>query len=452
MLVSHITQAAADHLLVPYQEFDTDPDNRLVIEYGDGAHRVDTEGNRYLDAIGGMWCTNIGLAQEEMVEAVSEQMRKLAYANPFGDMMGVPAAELATKLATLTPAGLDHTFFSTGGSTAIDAAFRLTQFYHAVRGNRDKRHVISRTDAYHGTTYAAVSIGGKPTDHTSYFNYMSDVHHLQSPNYYRHGAGRTETEFAADLVAEFEAKVHELGGPNSVGAFFAEPIMGSGGVVLPPDNYLRQIWERCREWDILYVSDEVVTGFGRLGEWFVSEKIFGITPDIITSAKGLTSGYIPLGATIYSDAIHEVISEPGHGRYFGVGYTYSGHPVSCAAALKNIEIIERHGILERVRRTGPYFMEQLASLSDLAIVGDVRGSHLMTCVEFVADKETKASFPAAIDIGKLVASEAQKRGLIVRPIGNLNVMSPALTISESDLDQIVSILRESIVAAQALVT
>lgn len=446
--MSQITKAAADHLLVPYQEFDTNPDDRLVIEYGDGAHLVDVDGNRYLDAIGGMWCTNIGLAQEEMVEAITAQLRKLAYANPFGDMMGVPAAELATKLATLTPAGLNHTFFSTGGSTAIDTAYRLIQFYHAVRGNRDKRHVISRTDAYHGTTYAAVSIGGKPTDHTSYFNYIDTVHHLQSPNYYRHGAGRSEAEFADALVAEFESKVAELGGPEHVAGFFAEPIMGSGGVVLPPDNYLKRIWERCREWDILYVSDEVVTGFGRLGEWFVSETMFGIVPDIITSAKGITSGYVPLGATIYSDAIHEVISEPGHGRYFGVGYTYSGHPVSCAAALKNIEIIERHGILEQVRRTGPYFMEQLASLSDLAIVGDVRGSHLMACVEFVADKETGASFPDGVDIGKIVSGEAQKRGLIVRPIGNLNVMSPALTINEAELDEIVAILRESIVAAQ----
>lgn len=450
--MSQTTRDAANHLLVPYQEFDTDPDQRLVIEYGDGVHLVDAAGNRYLDAIGGMWCTNIGLAQEEMVEAISAQVRKLAYANPFGDMMGMPAAQLAAKLATLTPDGLNHTFFSTGGSTAIDTAYRLIQFYHGVRGNHEKRHVISRTDAYHGTTYAAVSIGGKPTDHTSYFNYIDDtIHHLQSPNYYRHGAGRTEVEFGADLIAEFEAKVAELGGPAQVGGFFAEPIMASGGVVLPPDNYLRRIWELCREWDILYVSDEVVTGFGRLGEWFVSEKMFGITPDIITSAKGLTSGYVPLGATIYSDAIHAVISKPGHGRYFGVGYTYSGHPVSCAAALKNIEIIERHGILERVRKIGPYFMEQLGGLADLAIVGDVRGSHLMTCVEFVADKATKAGFPDGIDIGKLVASEAQKRGLIVRPIGNLNVMSPALTISESELDEIVAILRESIVAAQALV-
>ena len=449
--MTDIATLAAEHLLVPYQDFDADPLAMLPIEYGEGAHVIDTAGRRYLDAIGGIWCTNIGLGNEEMAEAIAQQVRKLAFANPFTDMLGTPSAQLAAKLATLTPTGLNHVFFSTGGSTAIDTAFRLIQFYQNVRGTPNKQHIISRTDAYHGTTYAAVSIGGKPTDHTTNFQYITDIiHHLQSPNYYRHGGDLSESEFADQLVAEFEAKVTELGGPDHVAAFFAEPIMGAGGVVVPPDNYLKRIWQRCREWDILYVSDEVVTGFGRIGEWFVTEKIFGITPDIITSAKGITSGYLPLGATIYSDEVHAVISEPGHGRYFGVGYTYSGHPVSCAAALKNIEIIEREGILEHVREVGPYFLKQLASLAALAIVGDVRGSHLMACVEFVADKQTKAAFPDEIDIGKLVASEAQKRGLIVRPVGNLNVMSPALTITTDELDQIVTILRDSIVAAQAV--
>ncbi len=446
-----VTAKANRHLLQPYHAFDAAPDDLLTVESAAGTRLTDTDGNEYLDAIGGMWCTNIGTGREEMAEAIAAQVRRMSYTNPFTDMAGVPAAELAARLAGLAPADLDHVFFTTGGSTAIDAAFRLVQFYQRCRGRPEKVHVLSREDAYHGSTYAAVSIGGKQSDHTPEFHYIDDIiHHLSSPNHYRHGRGLTEEQFADRLVAEFDAKVAELGAQN-VAAFFAEPIMGSGGVVPPPANYLQRIWERCREHDILYVSDEVVTAFGRVGEWFCSETTYGITPDIITTAKGLTSGYLPLGAVLYSDRIHDVISERGHHRFFGVGYTYSGHPVSCAAALQNIDIIERDGLLDHVRRIGPRFIEQLRTLRDLAIVGDVRGSHLMACVEFVADKASRTPFPNDIDIGKLVAAEAQRIGLIVRPIGNLNVMSPALVITEDEIDEIVTTLRAAIVAAQRVV-
>ena len=438
-----------NHLLSPYHLFDQD--EQLVIDQAHGIRVTDTDGKTYIDAIGGMWCNNIGTGSDEIADAVAAQIRKMSYANPFADMTGTPALELAAKLAELAPVHINHVFFSGGGSTAIDAAFRLIQFYQRSRGKPEKRHILSREDAYHGTTYAAISIGGKQSDHTENFFYIDDIiHHLRSPNFYRHGRGMTEQAFADALVADFEAKVAELGAEH-VAAFFAEPVMGSGGVVPPPGNYLAEISRRCQELDILYVSDEVVTAFGRMGEWFHSETL-GIRPDIITSAKGLTSGYLPLGATLYSDAIHDVIAEKGHGRYFGVGYTYSGHPVSCVAALTNIAIMEREGILEHVQEIGPYFMAQLETLADLAIVGDVRGSFLMGCLEFVSDKETGAGFGDGIDIGGLVAEEAQKLGVIVRPIGNLNVMSPALIITKDEIDQIVGTLREAIVAAHARAT
>jgi len=295
-----------------------------------------------------------------------------------------------------------------------------------------------------------VSIGGKPGDRPPDFDFIDDfIHHLSSPNFYRFGGDRTEQEFADDLVAEFEAKVAELGGPDKVAAFFAEPIMGSGGVIPPPADYLQRIWRYCRDNHIVYVSDEVVTGFGRLGEWFVSETLFGILPDMITSAKGLTSGYLPLGALMMSDEIFDVISAEGHGRYFAVGYTYSGHPVSCAAALKNIEILEREGLLDHVKKVGPYFMEQLQTLRDLPLVGDVRGSHLMACVEFVADRVTRRRYSEELGIGKMVSNEADELGLIVRPIDNLNVMSPPLVITGDEIDLIVSRLREAIIRVQA---
>lgn len=446
-----IVAADQRHVLHPYQLFDTYlTDPVLPISDGSGARLVDTDGREYIDAVGGMWCTNVGLGREEMAETIAEQVRRLAYANPFTDMTNVPAVELAERLAELAPGSLNHVFFTCGGSTAIDSALRLTQLYWSVRGQPERRHVISRVDAYHGTTLAAVSIGGKPGDRPPEFHFITDtIHHLGSPNHYRHGAGRSEQEFADDLIAELEAKVDELGGPGQVAAMFAEPIMGSGGVIMPPADYLQRAWRFCRDHGILFVADEVVTGFGRLGEWFVSDTMFGIQPDIITSAKGLTSGYLPLGALIFSDEIFDVISEEGHGRYFAVGYTYSGHPVSCAAALKNIEIIENERLLDHVKDVGPYFMQQLETLTDLPMVGDVRGSHLMACVEFVADAESKRNYPDELGVGKWVSNEADSLGLIVRPIENLNVMSPPLVVTRDEIDTIVARLRDAIVATRA---
>jgi adenosylmethionine-8-amino-7-oxononanoate aminotransferase len=438
------------HHLHPYQVFDVfAEEGALPIASGDGPFVTDTDGTRYLDAVGGLWCTNIGLGREDMAEAIAEQVRRLAYSSPFVDLTHAPAANLAARLAELAPGDLNHVFFSTGGSTANDMAYRLVQFYQNVRGKPEKRHFLSRVDAYHGQTYAAVSLGGKPGDKIDEFEFLDNVHHLSSPNIYRYGRGASEEDFADGLVDEFIAKVEELGGPEHVAGFIAEPVMGAGGVIPPPANYLKRIWEYCRDHDIVYVSDEVVTAFGRLGEWFASEKLFGIQPDIITSAKGLTSGYLPLGATIFSDRIFDVIAETGSERYFPLGFTYGGHPVSCAAALKNIEIMETEGILEHVRDVGPYFMERLDTLRDLPMVGDVRGSHLMVCVEFVRDTETGEAYPDAIDVGHRVADEADALGLIVRPVENLNIMSPSLIITRDDVDFIVETLREAIPTAHA---
>ena len=448
---ARIVAADQRHLLHPYQVFDTYlTDPVLPVARGAGARLVDTDGREYIDAMGGLWCTNIGLGRDEMAEAIAAQVRDLAYANPFADMTNVPAVELAGRLAALAPGSLNHVFYGCGGSTANDAALRLIQYYWAVRRKPERRHVLSRVDAYHGTTVASASMGGRPADRLPEFSFLTDtIHHLSSPNHYRFGGDRTEQEFADDLVAELEAKVDDLGGPGAIAAMFAEPIMGAGGVIVPPADYLQRVWRFCHDNGILYVSDEVVTGFGRLGEWFVSEQMFGILPDIITCAKGLTSGYLPLGAMIFSDEIFDVISEPGHGRYFALGYTYSGHPVSCAAALKNIEIIEREGILGHVKDVGPYFIDRLETLADLPMVGDVRGSNLMACVEFVADVATKRRYPDHLGVGKWVSNEADRLGLIVRPVENLNVMSPPLVIARHDVDIIVARLRAAITTARA---
>ncbi|MDO9346043.1 aminotransferase [Pseudomonas pergaminensis] len=421
----------------------------LNIAMGDGAYIYDTHGNRYLDAVGGMWCTNIGLGREEMAEAIANQVRQLAYSNPFCDMANVTAIELCAKLASLAPGDLDHVFLTTGGSTAVDTAYRLVQFYQNSRGKPTKKHIISRFSAYHGSTFLTMSIGNKAADRAPEFDFMSDVfHHISCPNYYRAPEGMSEADFLDFLVNEFEDKVLTLGADN-VAAFFAEPIMGSGGVIIPPKGYHRRMWEICQRHDVLYVADEVVTSFGRLGAFFASEEVFGMQPDIITTAKGLTSGYLPLGACIFSDRIWQVIGEPGKGRCFTHGFTYSGHPVSCVAALKNIEIIEREHLLAHVEDVGVYLEQRLKTLADLPLVGDIRCQRLMACIEFVADKRTKALLPDAVNIGEKIHLRAQAKGLLVRPIGHLNVMSPPLIITHAQVDEVVETLRECILDTAA---
>lgn len=448
----HAKLDAADkaHYMHGFHMFDEHREQgSLNIAVGNGAYIYDTHGNRYLDAVGGMWCTNIGLGREEMAEAIADQVRQLAYSNPFCDMANVTAIELCAKLASLAPGDLDHVFLTTGGSTAVDTAYRLVQFYQNSRGKPTKKHIISRFSAYHGSTFLTMSIGNKAADRAPEFDFMSDLfHHISCPNYYRAPEGMSEADFLDFLVNEFEDKILTLGADN-VAAFFAEPIMGSGGVIIPPKGYHRRMWEICQRHDLLYVADEVVTSFGRLGAFFASEDVFGMQPDIITTAKGLTSGYLPLGACIFSERIWQVIGEPGKGRCFTHGFTYSGHPVSCVAALKNIEIIERENLLAHVEDVGVYLEQRLHTLADLPLVGDIRCQRLMACIEFVADKRSKALLPDAVNIGEKIHLRAQAKGLLVRPIGHLNVMSPPLIITHAQVDEVVETLRQCILETAA---
>ena len=433
------------HCLHPFHHFASfDVEGSLVMRKGKGCYIVDEDGKEYFDAVGGMWCTNIGLGREEMADTIAEQARAMAYANPFVDMTNVPAAKLAARLAELAPGDLNHVFFTCGGSTANDIAYRIIRMYQNARGKPRKKHVLSRTDSYHGGTFLAASIGGKPGDRISEFDYITDwVHHLSSPNLYRAPAHISdEAAFCDYLVDEMEQKILAVGADN-IAAFYAEPLLGSGGVIVPPADYNERTWALCRKYDILYVADEVVTAFGRLGHWFVSKEMFGIQPDIITCAKGLTSGYQPLGAAIFSDRIYDAMANDDD-RYFAAGYTYTGHPVACAAALKNIEIIERENLFANVIETGAYFEEQLETLLDLPIVGDIRGRRFMMCVVNVSDKRSKAFFPPEVNIGKRISNRAEELGLIVRPIVDLNIMSPPLTMTKDDVDFVVATLRKAV--------
>jgi len=438
------------HVLHPWASLATRrADAPLIVAEADNIYISDTDGERFIDGIGGMWCVNIGYGRNEMAEAVAEQIRRMPYYSPFGPLGSPPAAELAAKLAALAPGDLDTVFFSTSGSSANDSAIRFVQLYFNLTGRPEKKHVITRDQAYHGSTYLAASLCGKPEDRGN-FDFITDwVHHLEAPNPYRRAEGQSVEDFCGAKLAELEDKIVEIG-PDKVAAFIAEPILASGGVIVPPPGYHARCLEICRKHDVIYISDEVVTGFGRLGHFFASEPVFGIVPDIITSAKGLTSGYLPLGATIISKRLMDRISDANaQGAVFSNGFTYSGHPVSCAAALKNIEIIEREDICGHVRKVGPYMQEKLRALVELPIVGDVRGSHLMGCIECVADKETRAPFPAEAKVGYRIDAHCQARGLILRPLGSLCVFSPPLTIDETQIDRMVEIMRASIEATIA---
>jgi len=433
------------HFMHPWTHFDSfKVEGSMIVAEASGCMIKDSNGKEFLDGLGGMWCVNVGYGRNEIAEVMADQARQLAYANPFVDMTNAPAAELAAKLAALAPSGLNHVFFSLSGSCANDTAVRLAHFYHARRGEPSRKHIISRMNSYHGSTYLGMSMGNREGDRVPNFQYITDfIHHLSAPYPYRRPEGLTEDQFTDFLVDEFKAKIKQLGKEN-IAAFIAEPIQGSGGVVVPPKGYLKRMATVAKENGILFIADEVVTAFGRLGHWFASYDVFGFTPDIIVCAKGLTSGYLPLGATIFSDEIYEAISAPDPSVWFAHGFTYSGHPVCCAVGLKNIEIIEREDLLGNAAKVGDHFERRLKELEALPLVGQVRGQRLMMCVEYVANKQTKAHLADEINISKRISNVCESKGLLVRPIGHLDVMSPPLTLSMAQADFIVDTLGNAI--------
>ncbi len=432
------------HALHPWTNFGSfEKEGSLVIARGEGCYLWDVEGRRYLDVVGGMWCTNVGLGRRDMAMAIADQVERLAFSNSFVDVTNEPSARLSAKLAALAPGDLNRVHLTTGGSTAVDTAVRMVWYYQSCMGRPAKTDIVARDHSYHGSTYLSQSVGKRPGDRVAEFRYKEDgIHHLTPPNPYRRPEGMSEAAFCDALVAEFETLIVRIGA-DRIGGFIAEPIQASGGVIVPPPGYLRRMWEVCQRHDILFIADEVVTAFGRLGHWFASEAEFGVVPDMITCAKGLTSGYLPLGALIFSDRIWQAMAAKGD-RWFTSGFTYSGHPVSCAAALKSIEIIETEGLLENAATVGDYFLERLTSLEALPLVGQVRGRRLMVCVENVADKLTKEPLPDGVNESKRISDAAEAMGLMVRPIGHLNVMSPPLTITRGQVDFVVDVLEKAI--------
>jgi adenosylmethionine-8-amino-7-oxononanoate aminotransferase len=435
-----------DHLIHPYTDFATFKDEgSQVIENASGVHVTDSTGRRLLDGIAGLWCVNIGHGRRDMADAIAQQVMVMQYYNPFGHSTNVPAAELGAWLAAHTPGDLNHVFYSCGGSTANEAAVRIAQFYHEMRGKPSKKKIISRNHAYHGATYFAANLTGIDATKIGFNRIGEDlVRYVSAANLYAKPHDMTEDQYCDYLVLEFETAIHNIGADN-ICAFIAEPVMGAGGVLVAPKGYHRRMKTVCAAHDILYIADEVVTAFGRLGHWFASDDVFDYVPDIIVSAKGITSGYVPLGATIISDAIYDVISHPQvEGGVFSMGLTYWGHPVACAAALKNVEIMENEAMLGNAKASGDHLQKAAQRLADLPHVGDVRGQGLMLAVDMVSDTSRKVPFAPTVGCGHRVFQACIARNVIVRPVGDRLVLSPPLIITPEQCDQIVDCLAEAI--------
>ncbi|WP_137700781.1 aminotransferase [Marimonas lutisalis] len=434
-----LTEWDRDHHLHPWagtEGFGTD--EYMRVNTADGIYVWDGDGKKYIDGPGGMWCVQIGYGRQDMADAIAKQVMEMPYASPWS-FTSEPAAVLARMIAERAPGDLNTVHFTTGGSTAVDTALRTALFLNERLGRPEKKLILSREKAYHGSTYLAASVTGKERFETSFDKADSLVHFLPDVNPYHRPEGMSIEAWCDAKVADLENAISVFGA-DRIAAFIAEPILCSGGVIIPPEGYHQRTFEICRKHDILYISDEVVTGFGRLGHWFASQDVFGIKPDMITCAKGLTSGYLPLGACILSDEVIERLSDAEGEDVFYNGYTYSGHPVSCAAAIKNIEIMESENILSHVRRVTPHFQSRLKSIQEkFEIVGETRGMGLLGCVECRPALDEK-SYEAYSRFGQKLDDACEARGLLLRPFGNMAVFSPPLIMSEKQIDDMFDIM------------
>ena len=421
-----------------------------IVTRGEGVYIYDDQGRKMIDGPAGMWCMQTGYGRQEIADAVSRQMMTLGFASAF-NVVNEPEVELARRIAEKTPGDLNRVYFTTGGSTAVDSALRLCQLANNIKGKPGRKHILSRDKAYHGSTYLSASVTGKERDKTALDVMKDKVHFLTAPCLYSNGEGRSEQEFCDALVAELEEKILAIG-PENIMCFIAEPVLGSGGVIVPPEGYNRRCWEVVKKYDIVYIADEVVTAFGRLGHWFASEEIFGVVPDIITFAKGITSGYVPMGGYAVSDAFMAQISgENADGNCYSNGYTWSANPVSSAAALASWDILENERLLEHVQEVGPYFQQQLRTLEDHPLVGVVRGTGLMAAVEMRIDNDVSGDALLEQDytLGDMVDNFCHDLGLLVRPLINVCIMSPPLIITRAQVDDMVVALRKALDMTQA---
>jgi adenosylmethionine-8-amino-7-oxononanoate aminotransferase len=438
------TQSDLAHLIHPLYHPTDHQEPRIWVE-GHGALMKDLNGVEVIDGLGGLWNVNIGHGRRELGEAAMQQMNTLAYCSSYTGASNLPAIELAERLSHLVYPSINTFFFTSGGAESTESSLKTARFYWKTQGKPDKIKIISRMLGYHGVTMAAMSATGIPDYWKMFGPLVPNFVHIASPYPYRFSGGDVHTSqgvAAANLLEE--AILQE--GPDTVAAFIAEPVQGAGGVIVPQDDYFPRIREICDKYDVLLISDEVITGFGRTGTWFGLEH-WGVEPDIMQFAKGITSGYIPMGGIGVSNTIKEAMDNTPPDQRWMHAYTYSGHPTCCAVALANLDIIEGEGLVQRAAEMGNRLLEGLHTLDDLPTVGDVRGLGLMAAVEVVADKATKDAFPTTAKMGAQLQREMNARGLYTRTRGEVICLAPPLVTSAEQIDRIVDILREAIPAA-----
>ncbi|MCZ4282795.1 aspartate aminotransferase family protein [Kiloniella laminariae] len=403
-----------------------------VMTKADGVYLWDSEGNRVLDGMAGLWCVNLGYGRKELVDAAQRQMLELPFYNTFFQTSNIPATELAGLLAEVAPAGMKHAFFANSGSEAVDTAIRMVRRYWQAEGLPERNVIISRNNAYHGSSVAGACLGGMGAMHEQSGLMMPGFEHIMQPYWYQDGGDLSPEEFGLVAARALEERILAVG-PEKVAAFIGEPIQGAGGVIVPPDSYWPEIQRICNQYGILLIADEVICGFGRTGNWFGSQT-FGFTPDLMTMAKGMSSGYMPISAVMVGERVANTLIEKSGEFYHG--YTYSGHPVAAAVAIENIRILKEERIIERVAEdTGPYFQEKLQIFAEHPLVGEVVGRGLVAGMVLVKDKKTRELYENGSDVGTMCRNHCFSNGLIMRACGDRMVLSPPLIISRAEIDE-----------------
>jgi len=408
-----------------------------IITKADGIYIWDSEGVKIFDAMSGLWCVNAGYGRQELVEAAAKQMSELPYYNSFFQTANVPAVKLAERIVGLAGDNFSHVFFSSSGSESNDTNLRMVRHYWATLGQPERNVVISRKNAYHGSTVAGASLGGMEGMHAQGGLPIPGIVHIEQPYHYGLAPSKDKDAFGIEAAGWLEQKILEVGA-DKVAAFIGEPVQGAGGVIIPPKTYWPEIQRICDKYGILLICDEVICGFGRLGKWFGSE-LLGAKPDLMTFAKGVTSGYLPLGGVVIGKRVADVLINQG--GEFAHGYTYSGHPVACAVALANIDIIESEGLVERVlNETGPYLAEKYAELANHPLVGGAETIGLMAGFMLMKDKQAHIAFDETLEVGMICRNHCFANGLIMRAVGDRMIIAPPLVITKAQIDEMMALI------------
>ncbi len=431
-----LVQADREHVLHPVVSlYDLEKTGPFILVEGHGVFVRDSEGKEYIDGMSALWNVNAGHGRKEIGQAAAAQMGKLAFAPSFWGLGNPPSIQLATRLSGLFPEGLDRFFFTCGGAESNETAFKLARYFYRMRGGagKDKYKIIARYGGYHGISMGALSATGVPAYHTNFGPLCEGFLHIPAPYCYQCALEKEYPSCDIDCAGELERAILQEG-PETVAAFIAEPVQGVGGVIVPPPEYLPKVEAICRKYDVLFIADEVITGFGRTGEWFGVQN-WGVHPDMISFAKGVTSGYLPLGGVALSERIYEGIKRPD--TVFMHGFTYNGHPACCAAGLANLDILEGEGLVGNAKRMGQYLQDRFQELYRFVIVGNVRGIGLLAGVDLVEDRQRHARFDPAKKVGLQVNMTARANGLICRAIGDTIVFAPPLPVTRAEIDMLV---------------